>query len=207
MCTGSIRSDELKDPTNVVSPVLELTVIEMPEGRSVFEVPANIIRGRLDETENVGNEDLDTLSEVVEEPTSRKHRHQHSSRTVHTSQEEQADEAVLRINNHPSKTSDATSSMAIYPDAKLRTSHRTGHHQVANHRPTSSPVPTLATLEDHDLFRETAADEEATRVDEDESHHVLRPSSIFMQRMMQHHQQQQFNSKMGHHSRAYNRKQ
>lgn len=202
---GSKRSDEIKDPTNVASPVLELTVIEMPEGKSVFEVPTNIIRGRLDDTESVGNDDLDAqLSEIMEEPTSRKHRHQHSSRIVHTSQEEhQADEAVLRINNHPLK------SEAVFPDGKLRTSHRTGHHQAPNHRPTSSPVPTLATLEDHDLFRETE-EEETSRVEADESRNVLRPTNIFMQRMMQHHQQQQqqqYNSKMAHHSRANNRKQ
>jgi hypothetical protein len=183
----------------------------MPEGRSVFEVPPNIIRGRLDEAENVGNEDLDSLSEVVEEPTSRKHRHQHSSsRTIHhTSQEEQADEAVFRINNHPLK-SDATSSTSVSADGKpTRTSHRTGHHPSANHRPTSSPVPTLATLEDHDLFRETAEEEgETAGVEADESRHVLRPSNIFMHRIMQHHQEQQYHSKAGHYSRAReNRKQ
>lgn len=202
MCTGSIRTDEILDPTNVASPVLELTIIEMPEGRSVFEVPSSVIKGRFDEMESAGSEDLDTLSEVMEEPTSRKHRHQHSSRIIHTSQEEQADEAVHRINNRTLKSDMASSTATV---GKQRTSHRTSN-QAPNHRPTSSPVPTLATLEDHDLFRETE-EEETTRPEADESRNLLRPTNIFMQRVMQHHQQLH-NSKLTHYSRTKdNRKQ
>ncbi|XP_046646906.1 uncharacterized protein LOC124336971 isoform X2 [Daphnia pulicaria] len=189
---GSIRSDEIFDPTNVASPVLELTVIEMPEGRSVFELPSSVIKGRFDEMENAGSEDLDSLSEILEEPTSRKHRHQHSSRIIHTSQEEQADEAVLRTLKGDAVLSTATV-------GKHRTSHRTGN-QAPNYRPTSSPVPTLATLEDHDLFRETE-EEETTRSEADESPNVLWSTRIFMQRMMQQ-PPQQHNSKMTHYPRT-----
>ncbi len=174
----------------------------MPEGRSVFEVPSSVVKGRFDEMESAVSEDLDTLSEILEEPTSRKHRHQHSSRIIHSSQEEQADEAVLRINNRTLKSEVASSAATV---GKHRTSHRTGN-QAPNHRPTLSPVPTLATLEDHDLFRETE-EEETTRPEADESRNVLRTTNIFMQRMMQQ-QPQQHNSKMTHYPRTKdNRKQ
>ena len=186
-----MQSDEIKDPTKIASPVLELTFVEMAEGRNVFEVPSNIIRSRLDETDSVGSEDLDTLIDVMEEATSRKHRHQHSSRIIHISHEEQADEAVLRTNNQPLK-SYFSSSTAETPIGKPRMSSHSNHHQVINRRLTSSPVPTLATLEDHDLLRETEA-EETTRDETDESRNLLRPVSIFMQRMMQQHHQQQQN--------------
>ncbi|XP_046652736.1 uncharacterized protein LOC124343460 isoform X2 [Daphnia pulicaria] len=199
---GSIRSDEILDPTNVVSPVLELTVIEMPEGRSVFEIPSSVIKGRFEETESVGSEYIDTLSEIMEEPTLRKHRHQHSSRIIHTSQEEQADEAVFRINNKTLKSDFASSPTTV---GKHRISHRTSN-QTPNHRPTLSPVPTLATLEDHDLLREIE-EEETIWPEVDESRNLLRSTSIFLQRMMQQ-PPQQHNSKMTHFSRTKdNRKQ
>ena len=161
---------------DVASPVLELTVIEVPEGRNVFELPSVAARSRPDDLELSGSEDLlDAMrgAEVTDEAP-RKHRH-HSSR-IH-SHEEQADEAVVVRNHHPR--------MATTP-API------GKHRSATHRPprpTLSPVPTLATLEDHDLFRETE-EEETARAEADEMRMMQRPvTSIFMQRLMQHHQQ------------------
>ena len=182
--SGSIRTDELTDPADVVSPVLELTIVEVPEGRNVFEIPSSIARSRsTDDTETV-NEELESVAEGADD-TPRKHRH-HTSR-VHASHEEQADEAFVRV-HHLSRNGLAPSSSANH--GKHRASHRTNHYSRDAPRPTTSPVPTLATLEDHDLFRETE-EEETARAEADELR-MMRQSSIFMQRMLQHqHQQQQ----------------
>ena len=76
---------------------------------------------------------------------------------------------------------------------------RPHHHKRAHHhhrsRPLPSPAPTLATLEDHDLFKETE-EEEAARAEADEQRMIassgwmhlypaINGSSLFMQRMMQ----------------------
>lgn len=209
---GSTRSDELSDPANVASPVLELTLIEMPEGKSVFEVPSNAARGRHDEMESTGGEDFDTFTELMDESSSRRHRHQHSAQVVHTSQEEQADEAVHRVNNYSLKNG-MPSNPVVAQVGKHRNVHpstsRLGHSQWSNYRPTPSPVPTLATLEDHDLSRDTE-EEDTSRTEIDGDRSQLRTTNIFMQRMMQHQQNQQHhsNSKPAHHLRAKdNRKQ
>ena len=100
---GLIRTDELTDPTDVASPVLELIVVEVPEGRNIVELPS--VKGRSDELETLMNsEDLDMASEILDE-VPRKHRH-HSSRThtvLTSSNEEQADEALVRF-HHQAKT-------------------------------------------------------------------------------------------------------
>ncbi|KZS20368.1 Uncharacterized protein APZ42_012949 [Daphnia magna] len=211
--SSSTRSDELIDPANVASPVLELTLIEMPEGKSVFEVPSNAARGRSDDMESIGSDDGDAFTELMDESSPRRHRHQHSVQAVHTSQEEQADEAVFRVNNHSVKNGIPYNPTVLQVSKHHRTlnpsTSRLGHSQTSNHRSTPSPVPTLATLEDHDLFRDTE-DEETTRAETEGSRFQLRPTSLFMQRMMQHHQSQQhhFNSKPAHHLRTKdNRKQ
>ncbi|XP_057374620.1 uncharacterized protein LOC130695495 isoform X1 [Daphnia carinata] len=212
--SGSARSDELTDPANVASPVLELTLIEMPEGKSVFEVPSNAARGRSDDMESTSNDDGDAFAELMDESSPRRHRHQHSVQAVHASQEEQADEAVFRVNNHSAKHGVPYNPTAHQVGKHHRTMNpstsRLGHGQAFNHRSTPSPVPTLATLEDHDLFRDTE-EEETTRAEIDGSRFQLRPTNLFMQRMMQHHQSQQHthsNSKPAHHSRTKdNRKQ
>lgn len=180
----------MTDPADISTPVLELTIVEVPEGRNVLELPSSAVKNRMDESEIV-SDDMETLSEVSDE-VPRKHRH-HSSR-MHSSHEEQADEAFVRVHHQPRHQQ--SSFQVNSHGSKHRTSHR-GHHGA---RPsTSSPVPTLATLEDHDLLRETE-DEESVRIETDEMRMNVRPNNPFIQRMMQHRHQQ--HSRLNHHPRA-----
>ena len=147
--------DELTDVRDVASPVLELTVVEVPEGRHIVELPTSGIKTRSDEVEN--SEDSEQASEQEDSPRrSRNHR-------LH---DEQSDEAG-RFFHRPS-----------------------GKHRPRSRLPLA--VPTLATLEDHDLFREPSANEDSDQ-SEDESKLARKPANLFIQRIVQHHQRQRAN--------------
>ena len=186
---------------NVVSPVLELTVLEIPEGRrldlssgagSATSTPSSgEKRKRVQQTEEEATDEESAPlveDEEAEKPVHRRHQH-HQHRSESQQQfEEQADEAN-RI-QYP-----------LFAFSHVKSSG--GHHgkHKNNGRPTSTPspfirslpaIPTLATLEDHDLMENTEQEEEddketqAVRPHQPEvmSSNHLSPQDIFVQKML-----------------------
>ena len=202
---GASRTDDdvLSEPIDIAWPMLELVIVEIPEGRHVVELPplpalGSGIKERIDESENNAGDDTEASSD---EFPLRKHRHHPVNRSHPSTQEEQADEAVVSrvIHNQPSNKTEPTpidsdtghhshSSRTPLP-ATTTTTHRYNSHFYRQ----SSPAPTLATLEDHDLFKE-AFDEGMTsrsRPEIDEVRMIQKPAtSKFIQRMIMSQQQQ-----------------
>lgn len=155
------RSDELSDARAVPSPVLELTVVEVPEGRHIVELPSSGSKTRSEEVDSA-NDESEQAADQDEAP--RRHR-------THRPHEEQADEAA-RTYQRPAASH------------KHRAAQRNPHA-----RGQPAPMPTLATLEDHDLFKE-APDDDGDQLDFDEVRLMRAPAAnLFIQRMLQHQQQ------------------
>lgn len=145
-----LMMDELTDVRDVVSPVLELTVVEVPEGRPIVELPG--LKSRSDEVDN--GEESEQTGEQDDPPRRQRNQRAH---------DEQSDEAGRFAHRPPVRQQ--------RPRARL----------------APAPVPTLATLEDHDLFREPSADDGDQP---DESRLSRKPANLFIQRIVQHHQRQ-----------------
>lgn len=152
-------------PTDPSALVLELTVAEVPEGRNVLELPPT---GHNSDSGAVESDAIDDeVGSGARQLRYRPHQHEEQHQSDEAAQHHQA--ATGRPHHH-----------------------RRGHHHHHGHRSRSFPavLPTLATLEDHDLFRETE-EEEAARAEADEQRMMTAsgsssriPSTLFMQRML-----------------------
>lgn len=184
-------------------------IVEIPEGRHVFELPplsavSGGIKERIDESDSNAGDDIEASSD---EFPLRKHRHHPVNRSHPSAQEEQADEAISRVLHN--QQSNKTASPIVPP---MGSDDSDSHHPYdgrTSFLPTttprynshfyrqSSPAPTLATLEDHDLFKE-AVDEgiwigtKESRSETDDIRMIQKPAtSKFIQRMIMSQQQQQ----------------
>lgn len=182
-------------------------IVEIPEGRHVVEIPPppSVISGtkseRVEESENHTSDDIEAS---FDESPLRKHRHHPVNRShpsTAAAQEEQADEAVIQ-NMQLNRTAgpvamDSADRLgkngAGSGNGRIPTTTQRYHSHIL--RLSSSPAPTLATLEDHDLFKESLDDEQMqirTGDVVEDSRMMQRPqTSKFIQRMLMSQQQQQ----------------
>ena len=151
----------MNDLSQLTSPVLELMVVEIPESKSSASAAASASASASDDeaTKKRPQPEEDSGDDDEDQAKPRKHRH-HNHHHLH---EEQSDAPVWGSpESNPLK-------------------HKRGRSQTTTPR---QPIPTLATLEDHDFMEpDVDGNVEASRSRADAMR--MLPQRIFYQQMMQ----------------------
>ena len=125
MNSGTPLTDEVRDPSEVMSPILQLAVMEFPK---VAATETTTATGDWRKIDNGHWSLAPSFNEPVKPSAEQEEPHRHRHRGHHNGPDEQADEATSPFHHRSRK-------------------HKNGR--------LPRPTPTLATIEDHDFMTES----------------------------------------------------